>query len=291
MSKVYRFELAFEDEPQGVGMLQGLEDVGLSTRSERLLYEMFVPLKCPELPDLCDPVSFWFTEKGLVKFSAAIGMISDLISKKSWSLLVAQFDASDFEMRHTVYKDDDQVAWTREFIFQHFHYEPFQGIEVLRKGAVHNGIHDNSWHFIEPFTSEQDEKETIERFRPLHDLLLSIGGYQTVFPVIEEDMKAIMERGYYRKGTSKMMKGSPGQCHTNTCELYKENRRDKDVRICTGYALSEDGLWRQHSWLLHTYKTNTQTRTRVIETTAKRVAYFGFEMTPEEADEFCYHNL
>lgn len=138
MSKVYRFELAFEDEPQGVGVLQGLEDVGLSTRSERLLYEMFIPLKCPELPDVCDPVSFWFTRAGLVRFSAAIGMISDMIAKKSWSLLVSKFDASEFDLRHAVYKDDDQVAWTREFIGV-YQLEPFQGIDSLLKGDECNG--------------------------------------------------------------------------------------------------------------------------------------------------------
>ena len=32
MSKFYRFELAFDGQPQGVGFLQGLEDTGLGLR-------------------------------------------------------------------------------------------------------------------------------------------------------------------------------------------------------------------------------------------------------------------
>src|SRR5262249_8464594 len=41
------------------------------------------------------------------------------------------------------------------------------------------------------------------------------------------------------------------------------------VRIASGYALTEDGLWRQHFWGVDTAAG------RVLETTVRRVRYFG----------------
>lgn len=129
-----------------------------------------------------------------------------------------------------------------------------------------------------------------EKFFELHQLLLSIGGHETCFPAIEEDMQAILERGRFYPGRSKMMVGLHNQCHGNVCNLWQANKRGFNVSIATGYALSPDGLWRQHSWLVHRYQTKTQSRLRIIETTVKRCAYFGFEMTDAEAEDFCCHN-
>lgn len=127
-------------------------------------------------------------------------------------------------------------------------------------------------------------------FRLLHDILIAIGGEETCFPDIEEDMTKILERGRFYKGTSKMIKGRPSRCHENACLLWRRNHASHDIHIATGYALSKDGMWRQHSWLVQRYSTAKQQRTRIIETTKKRVAYFGFEMTEEEAERFCYYN-
>lgn len=127
-------------------------------------------------------------------------------------------------------------------------------------------------------------------FFALHQLLLSIGGNETCFPPAEEDMEAILKRGRFYPGYSKMMVGKPNQCHRNSCELWLNNRRQFQVSIATGYALSTDGLWRQHTWLIHRYRTRTQSRMRLIETTVKRLGYFGFEMAEEEAMAFCSNN-
>lgn len=127
-------------------------------------------------------------------------------------------------------------------------------------------------------------------FLTLHMLLVSIGGYETCFPSIEEDMGIILERGRFYPGRSKMMVGRPSQCHSNTAELWRINRESHDVRICTGYALSDDGLWRQHSWLVHRYWTGKQHRTRIVETTTKRLAYFGVELNDDESLEFVENN-
>lgn len=129
-----------------------------------------------------------------------------------------------------------------------------------------------------------------EDYNTLHAILLRIGGEETCFAYFEEDMAAILSRGRFWNGKSKMMRGHPSQCHANVCNLYEQNKDGHRVYICTGYALSDDGMWRQHSWLLQEYDTNTQHRQRIIETTEKRVAYFGFIMTADEAEEFCDNN-
>ena len=126
-------------------------------------------------------------------------------------------------------------------------------------------------------------------FLVLHTMLLNIGGVENCFPDIEEDMENILSRGQFWPGKSKMMVGQPSRCHANSANLWEQNQT-KDVRICTGYALSPDGIWRQHSWLTHYYKTATQHRHRLIETTVKRLAYFGFEMTQEESRDFAHNN-
>lgn len=142
--------------------------------------------------------------------------------------------------------------------------------------------------FTEVFSAGTPEEHAL--FFALHKKLLSFGGCETCFPEIDEDVKRILERGYLRNGTSKLMRGQPCRCHSNVCNLWEQNHAEHDVRICTGYALSDDGMWRSHTWMLHVYDTATQRREQVIETTEKRIAYFGFEMTDAEAEVFCYAN-
>lgn len=101
----------------------------------------------------------------------------------------------------------------------------------------------------------------------------------------EEDIDDILEYGQFWIGYSaKKMIGAPSQCHRNTCELWELNK-DK-MKICTGYALSDDGMWRQHSWGI----VKTPRSIKIIETTKERVAYYGFIMTDEQAKEFTYWN-
>lgn len=117
----------------------------------------------------------------------------------------------------------------------------------------------------------------------LHRKLLSFGGVRTVLPVVEDDLRNILERGQLWLGRNpKMMPGQPSQCHRNSCSCWEANK--SRTILCTGYALSEDGLWRQHSWLV-----NFQYQ-QIVETTVPRVAYFGFAMTRDEAEDFCADN-
>lgn len=116
----------------------------------------------------------------------------------------------------------------------------------------------------------------------LKEILLDIGGWGACVPRIEPDLDKILKRGGRFPGKSTMMKGQPSQCHSNSAFCWDENR--ELCRICTGYALTRDGMWRQHSWIL----TNDG---KVVETTVKRVQYFGYVMTPEECEEFLLDNM
>ena len=128
----------------------------------------------------------------------------------------------------------------------------------------------------------------LEDFRTLHSILIRIGGWETVFAHDEPDMKAILERGRYFPGKSLSISGRPSQCHDNVRSFYANpTKKTVGAKICTGYALSEDGFWRQHSWLYQPYTTSGGKETfRIIETTVKRLAYFGFIMTDAEAQKF-----
>ena len=135
------------------------------------------------------------------------------------------------------------------------------------------------------YTGEQEEK--CKPVLKLKEILLNIGGCETCLPAIEEDLENIIQYGQvWDNVTRKMMKARPSQCHSNSAELWYNNRekykQGHAVIICTGYALSEDGMWRQHSWLVH-----AKPRANVIvETTVPRVAYFGFGLTYDMAEEF-----
>ena len=116
----------------------------------------------------------------------------------------------------------------------------------------------------------------------LREKLLSIGGTVALIPSIEEDLPQILERGVSPSIKHLyVMKGRDSQCHENSALCWDANRGYSS--IMTGYALSK-GQWVQHSWVLDSRET-------IVETTFKREAYFGFELTPEEADQFYFDNV
>jgi len=116
----------------------------------------------------------------------------------------------------------------------------------------------------------------------LKDILLDIGGWAACIPRIEPDLDKLLQRGRRFPGKSKTMRGERSRCHSNSAYCWDENR--ELCSICTGYALTRDGMWRQHSWIL----TNDRI---VVETTVKRIQYFGYVMTPAECELFLLENL
>lgn len=127
-----------------------------------------------------------------------------------------------------------------------------------------------------------------DKERELIKKLLTFGGYEVCLSYIEEDADKILSRGQLWYGDRvQLFKGKPCQCHSNTCDLWEQNRNEYEVAIATGYALSEDGIWRQHSWMM----LRGCRSVKVIETTKKRIAYFGFVMSQSEALSFCEQNF
>jgi hypothetical protein len=82
-------------------------------------------------------------------------------------------------------------------------------------------------------------------------------------------------------GAVRHVDGDASECHGNTAALWIRAEADA---IGTGYALSDDGLWRQHSWGVDADGT-------VVETTERRVAYVGVVLTdPADAVMFALAN-
>lgn len=164
--------------------------------------------------------------------------------------------------------------------------------------------HSISWHHADPAEKErmnqgynwcfeytgqeltEAEKNHLGKLDELRKRLLSFGGDTACMPIHEEDLGNIMTRGQFFYGDhARMRKGEPCRCHSNSSLLWNANRGK--CQIATGYALSEDGIWRQHSWGVQPLTLSW----RVWETTQKRVAYFGFVMTDEECEEFYFDNI
>ena len=99
-----------------------------------------------------------------------------------------------------------------------------------------------------PNLENERERKAMERILPLRERLLEFGG------------------------------------NSNSALLWDANR--EKCQIATGYALSADGCWRQHSWVVQPLTT----KYRIWETTEKRIAYFGFILNDEECEEFYYNN-
>ena len=136
-----------------------------------------------------------------------------------------------------------------------------------------------------PWANKNIRNHFDDKMIELHERLLRIGGVETCFPEYEEDIDNILTYGQLWDNITKRLKrGEASHCHSNSANLWLNNRNAETFKliICTGYALSEDGIWRQHTWLIQA-KARTN---NLIETTEPRIAYYGFAMTDELAEEF-----
>lgn len=144
----------------------------------------------------------------------------------------------------------------------------------------------DSWWFHN-FEDLRTEHKTLQ-IRKMFDLkekLLSFAGETTCFPWYNSNVDTIINRGQIWYGDKlSHIKGEPSQCHSNSSLIWMSNK-DK-YRIATGYALTEDGMWREHTWLIE----NKPRQNKVIETTSKRILYFGFVLTKEECESFYENN-
>jgi hypothetical protein len=72
-----------------------------------------------------------------------------------------------------------------------------------------------------------------------------------------------------------LLRGQPNHCHGNAAAAFLE--RWPKYLVGTGYALNDDGVWVQHSWL---FEHAAGIPTRVVETTVRRLLYAGIALDP-----------
>ncbi len=115
----------------------------------------------------------------------------------------------------------------------------------------------------------------------LTDRLLHIGGTTVGIDPLDEDLAALATSGApFDDRPVIVQPGAPSQCHRNSADLC----RDGKARVATGYALSEDGHWRYHSW-------GIDADGAIIETTLPRTRYYGIVLDDDAAAEFCFFNV
>ena len=117
----------------------------------------------------------------------------------------------------------------------------------------------------------------------LGEKLLALGGSR-VCHQDEPHLDSLVERGqvFTAKGRQ-YLRGELHRYHAIACLHYAETYAlgsGPSCELVTGYALHQDGLWRQHSWLWD--------GKRVIEPNLKPILYFGVMLTPAEAAQFVF---
>lgn len=119
--------------------------------------------------------------------------------------------------------------------------------------------------------------------RLLRRLLLGLGGIHLVAPTSPDPTLPLMiDAGFVMAGPVVRRTMGKSQAHRNVAEIWAKKKHEL-VGIGTGYALSADGLWREHTWGLR--------REGILETTAPRVKYFGNLLLYRVADSFARAQL
>ena len=128
------------------------------------------------------------------------------------------------------------------------------------------------------------------RWLALNDKLLALGGHAIVayppYYFADRLPTALSRRAKTLDPLGAiMLEGQQGHCHHNTAAMFAKTelwrfggRADlPKIKIATGWALSDDGIWRSHSWGVLRDGT-------VVETTCSRIGYFGVVLKPAESD-------
>ncbi len=135
------------------------------------------------------------------------------------------------------------------------------------------------------FVSEVAEwnKANSDLISMLRPKLLALGG-DCVSPQPDNFISRIIKNGrIFENMPIKLRKGEHNGCHRNVARLWTQRRaRTQILGIGTGYGLSEDNMWRPHSWLFG----KTKGQPCVIETTVPREAYFAVSFNSKGSDLF-----
>ncbi len=113
--------------------------------------------------------------------------------------------------------------------------------------------------------------------------LLNVGGQSVVIPYTEEEFSEylVANAAVFPSGPISILEGDDNSCHSNSSKVWKKD--PLSTRLCTGYALSADGIWRRHSWVLKVDE--------IIETTNIRTSYFGVALDLGLSESFAAFHL
>jgi hypothetical protein len=112
------------------------------------------------------------------------------------------------------------------------------------------------------------------RWRSWCKTLLSYGGSLVVPPRNPDpDLDQLLRGASAFEPTARLVPGDPGECHRNIAVLWIDAAI---ASIGTGYALSADELWRQHSW-------GVGFDGGLVETTDERCGYVGIALPARAA--------
>ena len=166
---------------------------------------------------------------------------------------------------------------------------PIRSVEESKIGYIGDRKHDKEYReSLKTIPIDDEWKEFIKakdwyhatkgklptNLEVIRDKLLAFAGEEVcLFQGEDVDTLNILHCGQFwfgKDATIKQMENS--RCHDNSLELWGEDRRmlSWNIHLCTGFALSDDGMWRRHSWCIR--KDN---RT-IIETTTPRILYYGY---------------
>jgi hypothetical protein len=134
--------------------------------------------------------------------------------------------------------------------------------------------------------TDREEFENIIKEEPrwvqLGKKLMALGGARIVLCWESKiDMSRLLTRGQAFQGDVVFRRGRTSQCHSNVARQWKKLHKS-GFQIVVGWALSDDGLWRQHTWGLM--------NDSVIETTEYREIYYGYTLNDDESEGFYNDN-
>ena len=112
----------------------------------------------------------------------------------------------------------------------------------------------------------------------LRSKLLKHAGEEVLFRVTPKEIARLLVRGEFHSGRGAgLRRMQRNRCHYNAAKLWLKGQAPL---VVSGFALSDDGLWRSHTWVLNS-------RGRIIETTQRMKVYFGTVLEPTEILQEC----
>jgi hypothetical protein len=132
---------------------------------------------------------------------------------------------------------------------------------------------------IDALPFDERRKHAQPKLLELEGRLLALGG-EMVALRDEDKLDLLLSLGREFTNPVKRVRGTMHCCHGNVGRMFLAG---KLMAICTGWALGDDGKWRQHSWGL-------DHKGKIVETTVKNIRYFGVYMTGLTAVYFAQAN-